>query len=663
MSNKETSSSVIPAVVKQNSLITISDDAEKLEAKKFSWKNVSLWALNSIANGSFTQGIIGIAFISISVYLGMQEEFTYFWSFFAMTLALAISNLLSVIFAPIIGTLTDVLGKRKIFVIILSGVGSLLIAFCVTWLNFYFTIILFLIGNFFFQLGCVAYNSQVSFISHVNKRGITFGLSGLFNFFGSIIALVILLISNSAFGLATNLSDLQEAIVSPEHLSFGGLRFVFLICALVMLLSLIPYMFHKEKVVENHKEKLTRDNIKQRTVSELKAGFKESLGNRNVLLLLISWFLVSVGITIVTIYMFDLTLRITGIDNWIAILVLIEIALAAIVSSFITGSFIDEIGPKFSFIINSVFIVIGIFLSAIPNYTHVSVSQPYLSSGHAVSVTTISIIPWWVIFFGAFFVGIAIGGFWVFGKYFILELAPTKRIGQTFGIFGIVTQTATAVSPIVFYGMISLLNNRWSDDTSYRISLFIILGFFLVCIPLVGFIKENHPRYLMGERVPYTKSEVKIKQRSKKMNFFVTQLYRLEFLFQKFRVVIGAINASNYFLLLLVYGFDINLPWWSFLIAVVVGIPLLILFVFIIEIFDGAWNEARWAQYRIVERELFEMKVHMNMLLQARAYKQDKETRTKRSAELHKRLSIDDITIELDILKEIREQRKKYSEK
>ena len=653
--SKDTSISTEKSFIPRQTVeIPISEEALKIEAQSTVLKNVLKWAVGGLSSGLLYQGLLSIGFVSLVVFLGFQEGFTYFWSFVFLALSLGISNLITLILGLFVGTLSDIFGKRKLLVLIFTSISIVLFATIASWMNFYFTIILFILGNSLFQVSRIVLNSQILFISDSKNRGLVNGLNGVFHFGGAIFGIIVTLILLSIFGEFTSLADIQNGLIAAQDIQFGGIRWIFPICAFIMLLSLIPYFFLKEK--EKYTDKIKDDdgkiphrNITSRTFSEIKKGFKDFTKNRNLIIFLLGWFFVSCGITIATVFLYEFIKRLIQKDEWIILLILGTIALAAIISSYFSGSFIDEIGPKIASAFNITTMIIGILVTAISGY---STYEKIVVGTQATTI--VHQISWWLIFFGAFFIGFSLGGFWVIGKQFLIELSPPKKIGQSFGFMNVINQMGAVFGTLIFYGLISIINNYYEEADSYRISLFIILGLFMLSIFCFVFIKDLHPRYIAGEREPFAEKSIKLRRESEKINFFAKILYRLQYIFGKFNVVLGIIKAISWFVILLELVFDISVPFWGYIVAAVIGIPSITLFVYFIELFDDAWQAEMWTQFDMMEAEIFYDQTNWNQLRNVIAMRMSEEEKTIKSEQLHKTLNLDSELIEYETLLEIK---------
>lgn len=659
MNQKTPVSEQINDYIRKKEKIPISQESLDYEAQSTNYRNIIKWAINGVSSGLLYQGLLSIGFVSILIFLGTQEGFTYFWSFVFLALSLAISNILTLISGLFIGTLSDIFGKRKQLVLILTSISTLLFALIASWLNFYFTIVLFIIGNTIFQISRIIFDSQILFIAETESRGTVNGISGIFHFAGSGIVILVTLILLFTCGEFTSLNDIQNGLVSAEQIQFAGIRWIFPICAIIMLISLLPYFFMTEKSQKTDKIKDENGRFKKKmiikkTFSEIKDGFQKFVNNKNSLLFLFGWFFVSCGITIIIVFFYELIQRLIQKDNWIILLIIGVLALAAMLSSYITGSFIDEIGPKIYFIFNITNAFIGLILTAITGYSQV-VSEEI---GPPLVVVVFQ-INWWVIFIGAIFLGFALGGFWVIGKQFLMELAPPKKIGQAFGYMNAVTQLGAVFGTFVFYGIISFINNYIKEGNSYRISLFIILGLFLVSVLFFIFITNTHPRYVVGERAPYKPSEIRLKRKSKKINVFVRILYRLQYIYSKFQALIAIVQATSYFILLFSVVLDLVFPWYFYLIIAGTGIPFLISFVYFLERIGGAWHAEKRTEFKMLKSQLFLLKSKYIMIKNVMSVRMNSKEKEKRIEQTHPSLELDAKLFEYEILKEIKKMREK----
>lgn len=166
--------------------------------------------------------------------------------------------------------------------------------------------------------------------------------------------------------------------------------------------------------------------------------------------------------------------------------------LLSMIFGIITGYMLKKWGNRITFIVSGIAWMIAIIF--------------FIFAGLILGSTT---LPWWLAFFGAFFIGIGFGGVWIIGRQFIMVLAPPSKLAQYAGFQKIAGRVSAIVSPLIFAGMMFLGStvltgtNEVVGNHSYRLALASVLLFFIIGCIFAGFIKDPHKRYLAGERAPY----------------------------------------------------------------------------------------------------------------------------------------------------------------
>jgi len=86
-----------------------------LESKKTDRRNSFLWYSYDLADTFFSQAVISLAFTPFAMLLGVLNDWSYIKAFVIVSIVMAGSNLLVAILGPIIGAVSDTLGKRKLW--------------------------------------------------------------------------------------------------------------------------------------------------------------------------------------------------------------------------------------------------------------------------------------------------------------------------------------------------------------------------------------------------------------------------------------------------------------------------------------------------------------------------------------------------------------------
>ena len=462
-----------------------------LESKKSSRKNAWLWYSYDMADTFFSQSVISLAFTPFVLLLGVSMGWTYPTVFIVMSIVMAGSNLLIAILGPIMGAISDKAGKRKPAVIISAGMMVTATALITVWVNFWWACFLFIIANFCYQAGRMFYDAQIPFIAETETRGFMQAIGGAIAAFGSIIgiALTIIISLPSLFGphteVNTGIWQVGSTAIDPGTINYGGLRYLFVISSVIIILISIPYLFHKE--VENPpKEAMSPGDYVKSSLVSFKTSLKDIVSDKNSWLFFLAWFFITDAANATILYMVPVVSTVggpalEGMTNYI----ILAGVLFSIVFGIIVGRLMNRLGPRNLFlgVGGSWFIALVIFIL----------------TGMQIGEVT---IPVWLIWFGAIFIGIGFGGIWIVGRQFIMVLAPPSKLAQYGGFQKIAGRVSAIVSPLLF-GLMIYISQSLGLANAMRVALGSLLVLFTAGIICTLFIVDPHKKYLQGERAPY----------------------------------------------------------------------------------------------------------------------------------------------------------------
>ncbi len=472
-----------------------------LESKKTDRRNSFLWYSYDLADTFFSQAVISLAFTPFAMLLGVSK-WSYIDTFVIVAIVMAGSNLLVALLGPIIGAVSDTLGKRKIMVIIIASVMVTSTILMAVWENFWWACGLFVIANFMYQNGRMLYDSQIPFIAQTEDRSTTQAIGGAIAAFGSIIGVLVGLVLNG-LGSAekwttvnTNIWELANETI--PQVNTGNLRYVFLVSGIIIILISIPYLFHKE--VENPSGLKPKENLKK-SLGSLKESLKTIVKDRNSLLFFIGWFFLVDAANTTILFMVPVIEGAVGVDNsTMTYIIILSGILLSIVFGFITGRVLRAKGPKNTFLISGIAWMAAIVFTMLAGLEY----KTELVFNGAIFTPVTYAFPWWIMFFGAICIGIGFGSIWIVGRQFIMVLAPPSKLAQYNGFQKIAGRVSAIASPLIFSGMMFLgIKLALSPNHSFRIALASILLFFIIGEILVAFIKDPYKRYDKGERAPY----------------------------------------------------------------------------------------------------------------------------------------------------------------
>ena len=456
-----------------------------IESKRTNTRNAVLWFSYDMADTFFSQAVISLAFTPYALLLGVRMGWDYGITFIVVSVFMAVSNLFIAILGPILGSISDMAGKRKPAVIFVAGTMVIATAMITIWANFWWGCFLFIIANFCYQAGRMFYDAQIPFIAETEKRGIIQAIGGSMASMGAVIAIGLGLIINSDarnWGKSTQVNtgiwEIAGTEIDSALINYTALRWLFLASAAVIVLLSIPYLFHKETQTPPS-ETITKKEYVTKAAISFKTSLKTIVKDRNSWLFFLSWFFITDAANTTILYMVPVIEAMggEGVNTYMIILTGI---LIGTVFGIITGLLLNKWGPKKLYLIVGAawFIAIIIFILT-------------------------GILPVGIIWLGALFIGLGFGGIWIVGRQFIMILAPPSKLAQYGGFQKIAGRVSAIVSPLLF-GLMIYISRELDMQNAMRVALGSLLVLFSAGILTTSYIKDPFRRYLSGERAPYT---------------------------------------------------------------------------------------------------------------------------------------------------------------
>jgi UMF1 family MFS transporter len=354
---------------------------------------VLAWALYDFANTIFAMNVLTLYFaLWVTEDIGAKQS--------AFSLALSGSMLAVAATSPMLGAVSDRLGRRipflvglvltcVIFTSAIGQVGGLVVA-----------LLFFAIANFAYQSGNVFYDSLLPTVSQEHNRGRVSGLGVGLGYVGTIAGIL---------------------MVAP-FVDQWGRGAAFLPTALIFLLFAIPcFLFVKEVRTDvPWSARLIKEGYIQ-----LYHTLRNARSHSNLLKFIGARFLYVDAVNTLLIFMAVYVTQVIGFtDEQVRVLLIISTSFA-IVGSFLYGRVVDHIGPKKTLTI--VLIQWGVVFIA--------------------AATTVYSPVFWII--GAM-AGIALGGTWTADRAFLTRLAPPAQMGEFFGLYQLAGRLAAVTGPLIW---------------------------------------------------------------------------------------------------------------------------------------------------------------------------------------------------------------------
>lgn len=382
-------------------------------------RSVVGWVLYDLANTIFSMGVI-----SLTLPFWMRQQVGADRVDFQYGIVSAISMAVVFVLSPLLGAMTDHARRRLPFLVV-----STLICVALTTLmarfGFLWTCLVFVLANIAYQAGTQYYDSLLPEVSREDNRGRIGGIGVGIGYLGSFIAV----------GLSLRFKDASASTL-------------FSLYALAFLIFALPCMlFVRERDNPRHRPfglRQARESLRNtwhtlRSSQEYPGLARFLIGRMfytdsiNTVINVMTLFVVNVAVT-------------SGGDEASASghkdkIMLLAISLAML-GGFAWGWLNDRIGPRRTLKL-VLFCWMGIFLL-----------------GVGIGVLG---LPLWVMYVMAGAAGFCLGGVWAADRPFMLRLTPPDRIGEFYGLYGMVGRFSAITGPAM-WALITSSVVRWQSQ-------------------------------------------------------------------------------------------------------------------------------------------------------------------------------------------------------
>jgi UMF1 family MFS transporter len=467
-------------------------DPQALEATSSTLCNSFLWFAYDIADSWWGMSLGYLGYVPYCLLIGKVDRgWSYEFSISVALWALSVSNLVVAVLSPVLGALSDVVGNRKLAVILsalLAFAGMLALPFV---RDIWWVCSCFAFSNIFMQLARLFYDSQIPFVVELKRRSFVQALGSALGVLGSLFAVCWSLVAKELFGTWTALSDprtiassASSSSSSSEGITFGGLRQFLIGSAIGYFVICLPYAFHSEK--HGQRSEPIMDCLK-RSLREIRETFLDIVGDRNSLCFTVGLFLVMDNFFNSQILGASTLQGAAGFSAWTTDIVLI----AVIPVTFVTAIAGGVITHYFGCVLGFVVCIVSFLFSEL---------ALFLANWHVDG----TVITWKIGLTSIASNGIAVGFLTVTGRFFIVELAQPSRVAQWGGFQRVLSQAGSVFSPLIYAGILSLAAKQGATlNMAYRFVFLYRIILFVVALTFVLFIVDPHRRYMRGERMPY----------------------------------------------------------------------------------------------------------------------------------------------------------------
>lgn len=367
---------------------------------------VAGWVVYDLANTIFSMGVVSLFF---SLWIRDSVGATRADAVYGIISAISMS--LIFFLSPLLGAMTDRARRRMPFLVV-STLVCVFFTGLLARFGFYLSAFFFIVANVAYQAGLQFYDAMLPEVSTERNQGKISGIGVGVGYLGSYIAV--------GLGLVYGTED------KP---------FLFLMIALAFLLFSIPcFLFVKERgnpapqpINLQMVRRSTRETINTLRSSREYPGLKRFLIGR-----VFYTDAINTVISIMALYTVNIATG-TGLSEQQgqaqANLILMAAVTFAVAGGFFWGWLADRRGPKRT--LASVLLMwIGVFLGA-------------------ASVGLLG-LPLWTLYVVASAAGFALGGIWAADRPLMLRLTPPARIGEFYGLYGMVGRFSAITGPVIW---------------------------------------------------------------------------------------------------------------------------------------------------------------------------------------------------------------------
>ena len=402
------------------------------------------WALYDFANTIFSYAVVSVA---IGLWLTDASRFGPGPGQLVQGIAIAVSVGLNAIVSPVLGALSDRGGRRLPFLLlftILCVVPTVLIGLSPALVG----VLLFIVANFAYQAALIYYDATLTVVSFPSTRGKLSGVGVAVGYMGTIFVAIVLIALDA------------------------GAEQTFLIAGSLFAIFAVP-IFLVVREPSTAADAMTPhdviDSLGQLRLTIAHARAVPGLGR-----FLLGRFFYSDAVNTLIVVMSVVSVRAMGLTATEFLLLSLMLTVVAIVTSFFWGWLADRWGPKRALIAVLASWSVGLFLGT------VALGFPGTTHGIVLFVIAGAIL------------GSGLGGVQVTDRVLMVRLSPPQRLGEFFGIYGLVGKASQVIGSLL-YGLIVFLLIDGLGNTAYQIAVMSLFATMLVGLWLVWPVRDDLP--------------------------------------------------------------------------------------------------------------------------------------------------------------------------
>jgi UMF1 family MFS transporter len=401
------------------------------------------WALYDFANTIFSFAIVSFAMGPWATRFLGEAQGT-----FAFTLAGSVAVALNAAVSPVLGAMSDRTGGRKGYLLVFT-LACVVPTAVIGFVDIGLGLLLFAIANFAYQAALIYYDALLPDVARPESRGRLSGIGVGLGYLGSIVAALLYGLTTDADGRTTALS--------------------FVLVASLFAVFAIPLF-----AIVRERRPLPGDRFRVadalRSWTQIRSTIAHARERPGLLRFVVARFFYSDPINTAIAVMSLFAINAVGYSEGEARGVLIVLIVVAVLASFAWGWLADRIGPK-----RTLMIVLASWVAGL------------LLIGLVLERTTFLVA-------GAI-LGSGLGGVAVTDRLLLIRLAPPERVGEMFGLFGLVGKLSAVVGPLMYGGIVLILQPQLGT-LAYQIAILSLLVLMVIGVAILRGVPQPPPSEL-----------------------------------------------------------------------------------------------------------------------------------------------------------------------
>lgn len=397
-------------------------------------REVWSWAMFDFANSGYTTVVITTIFNAYFVSMVARNQD---WGTFAWTATLAVSYILIIITAPIIGIYADAYAAKK-RLLFFTSIGCIFFTLLLSFVgpgDLWLAIFLVILANFFFGTGENLIAAFLPEIAKSNSLGKISGLGWSLGYIGGIVSLG----CSFAYVLWAQEQGHQSEQFIPVTL---------LITASLFAISCIPtFLYLKERA--QPQPLLHGHNVVKEVLSRLSNTIKQLRNFRDLTRFLTCLIFYQAGIQTIVVIAAIYAQQVMGFNHNDTILLVVIVNVTAAVGAFVFGIIQDKLGHIPTIALTLIGWIIMVLLA-------------WGAQDHAM---------FWL---AANIAGLCLGASQSAGRALVAYFSPLLRRAEFFGLWGLAVKLSSIIGPIT-YGLIS-----WISHGDHRLAMLITGSYFII---------------------------------------------------------------------------------------------------------------------------------------------------------------------------------------